>query len=85
MDYQKYTATKQSFDPKQHEFNVQRRIMERGSAMFNIDTRGQKYTDPDFVNNAHNKLNQDIDIGEITGTKFDVNMLEQRMPMMSNT
>lgn len=85
MDYQKYTATKQSFDPKQHEFNVQRRIMERGSAMFNIDTRGQKYTDPNFVNNVHNKLNQDIDIGEITGTKFDVDMLEQRMPMISNS
>jgi len=73
--------TKLSFDPKQHEDNINRRIMERGADMFNMDTRSQKYSKT--VETKKSSHIMDTDIGEITGTTFNIDQLEQRIPIMT--
>lgn len=95
-DFGRIVSKTVKYDPKKHKENVSRKILERDS-LFNINTKLMKKNGRDdysFDNASegsscnNSDLGDHIDgvnIGEITGKKFNMSKLEQGMPMRMNT
>ena len=63
---------------EEHDMNIKRRIMERGT-MFNVNTHN-RYKKPKSSNYG-NKFPESSNFGEITGTTFDDSKIDQGMPL----
>ena len=69
---------KGNMDPKLHEMNIERRLMERGN-MFNMDTQYKNKSMSD--DSSYGRYKEESKIGEITGEMFDSSQLDQGMPI----
>ncbi|CAH6421744.1 Serpin (serine protease inhibitor) [uncultured virus] len=66
---------KNKFDKKIHNYNIERRLLERDD-MFNLNSRDHEPEKKRDVKKSKNSKN----MGEITGKQFDINELEKGMP-----